>query len=410
MHTLPNDSPPPEENPAQTTASQVPLSPSRTIVIGLSGPSSSGKTTLARLLRSVFNVDVGGRVEADVDGKAKAKAPGREEKMKEATEDEGYHKLSLFILHQDDFYKTDKDVPWVTISSSKYGTRTDQDWDCVGSLDLPLFRRTLTHIRDHGTLPPDNVSMEDQNSVGDVHVTPDEVEAVKRRVKDWFERVIRDSPKSSKTRTLTRTNGAATATTTAAHEEVPREIRICILEGFLLFPPSPSDSSASFKTAAQGLAGDETTDLLELHDLTQSLLDVKLFLPCTKAQMIERRERRTGYVTLEGFWKDPPGYVEDLVWVNYRRYHAWMYRDHADNGDGDGEGEGEGEGGRKEEGHHQERDTDKSEASEEFDEEKCGREGVHLFLTHEKGVGEGTMKECLDWGVERVQEALTDLI
>ena len=42
-----------------------------TIIIGLSGPSSSGKTTLARILRSIFP--------------------------------------SLFIIHEDDFYKTDKE-------------------------------------------------------------------------------------------------------------------------------------------------------------------------------------------------------------------------------------------------------------------------------------------------------------
>lgn len=50
-----------------------------TILIGLSGPSSSGKTTLARLLREIFNLE-------------------RENV-----------KISLAILHQDDAYKTDKE-------------------------------------------------------------------------------------------------------------------------------------------------------------------------------------------------------------------------------------------------------------------------------------------------------------
>ena len=52
-----------------------------TILIGLSGPSSSGKTTLARLLRSVVNLSV--------------------------VEDRKEYKLSLFVLHEDDFYKID---------------------------------------------------------------------------------------------------------------------------------------------------------------------------------------------------------------------------------------------------------------------------------------------------------------
>jgi pantothenate kinase-related protein Tda10 len=53
----------------------------RAFVIGLSGPSSSGKTTLARLLRTVFNVP------------ASETTNGRSSK--------------LFIFHQDDAYKTD---------------------------------------------------------------------------------------------------------------------------------------------------------------------------------------------------------------------------------------------------------------------------------------------------------------
>jgi len=44
-----------------------------TIIIGISGPSSSGKTTLARLLRTVFAV----------------------------------HGMKTFIIHEDDFYYPD---------------------------------------------------------------------------------------------------------------------------------------------------------------------------------------------------------------------------------------------------------------------------------------------------------------
>lgn len=44
-----------------------------TIIVGLSGPSSSGKTTLARLLRTAFSV----------------------------------HGMKTFIIHEDDFYLPD---------------------------------------------------------------------------------------------------------------------------------------------------------------------------------------------------------------------------------------------------------------------------------------------------------------
>lgn len=72
----------------------------KTILIGLSGPSSSGKTTLARLMRSIFNVAVS----------SVAVDKARDDGSPPTTTDEGPEwKLSLFILHQDDFYKTDKE-------------------------------------------------------------------------------------------------------------------------------------------------------------------------------------------------------------------------------------------------------------------------------------------------------------
>lgn len=32
-----------------------------------------------------------------------------------------------------------------------------------------------------------------------------------------------------------------------------------------------------------------------------------------------------GYVTIEGFWTDPPGYVDKIVWPNYVEEHAYMF-------------------------------------------------------------------------------------
>jgi nicotinamide/nicotinate riboside kinase len=56
-------------------------------------------------------------------------------------------------------------------------------------------------------------------------------------------------------------------------------------------------------------------------------LDIKLFLRTTYAKAKARREARDGYVTLEGFWADPPGYVDKIVWPNYVEEHAWMFED-----------------------------------------------------------------------------------
>jgi nicotinamide/nicotinate riboside kinase len=45
------------------------------------------------------------------------------------------------------------------------------------------------------------------------------------------------------------------------------------------------------------------------------------------AKAKQRREARTGYVTLEGFWEDPPGYVDKVVWPNYVRDHETLFED-----------------------------------------------------------------------------------
>lgn len=60
-----------------------------------------------------------------------------------------------------------------------------------------------------------------------------------------------------------------------------------------------------------------------------TLLDIKLFLLVSRQTATQRREARDGYVTLEGFWTDPPGYVEKIVWPNYVEAHRWLF----ENGD-----------------------------------------------------------------------------
>jgi nicotinamide/nicotinate riboside kinase len=78
-------------------------------------------------------------------------------------------------------------------------------------------------------------------------------------------------------------------------------LRLCLLDGFLLYSPS----MAAIKPN----------------------LDIKLFLRTTYEKAKKRREARDGYVTLEGFWADPPGYVDKIVWPNYVEEHAWMFED-----------------------------------------------------------------------------------
>lgn len=194
------------------------------LLVGISGPSSSGKTTLSRLLRDIF--------------------PSSQ----------------LTILHLDDFYLTDAEIPL------KNGI---QDWDCLASLDLPLLRSTLAHIKENGSIPPDFVSKEDQNSVGAHNVSPELISSLRDRVhglvkeKGWSRRII-------------------------------------IVDGFLLFSN-------------------------EMRDVREAF-DVRLFLRTSYATAKQRREARKGYVTLEGFWEDPPGYVDQIVWPNYVQDHKFLFK------------------------------------------------------------------------------------
>ncbi|KAH7407325.1 P-loop containing nucleoside triphosphate hydrolase protein [Cadophora sp. MPI-SDFR-AT-0126] len=207
------------------------VAPRKAVVVGISGCSSSGKTTLARLLRDIFP--------------------------------------NSFVLHEDDFYRPETELP------TKHGLL---DWDCVESLSIPDMVKSLEHIHAEGTFPPTLDSKEDQNSVGACPVSDDTIAALKARVKAWTEPsqpghgILSDSE---------------------------RAVRLCVFDGFLLY--------------SKALAP------------IQQQMDIKLFLRVSYAKAKARREARSGYVTLEGFWEDPPGYVDKIVWPNYVEDHKWMF-------------------------------------------------------------------------------------
>lgn len=87
----------------------------------------------------------------------------------------------------------------------------------------------------------------------------------------------------------------------------PNAVRLCIFDGFLLYSKS--------------------------MEAIQPHMDIKLFLRVSHAKAKARREARSGYVTLEGFWEDPPGYVDKIVWPNYVEDHKWMFKNEDVEGD-----------------------------------------------------------------------------
>ena len=112
------------------------------LIVGISGVSCSGKTTLARLLRDIFP--------------------------------------NTFILHEDDFYQTDAEIP------INHDAGDVADWDCLEAIDLLKFEDALRYIRIHGMPPPDLVSKEDKNSVGSVDVDEKVVDDLKWRASRWM--------------------------------------------------------------------------------------------------------------------------------------------------------------------------------------------------------------------------------
>jgi nicotinamide/nicotinate riboside kinase len=121
-------------------------------------------------------------------------------------------------------------------------------------------------------------SKEDQNSLGECPVSDATIESLKARVKTWTE------------------------TGHSGHgilDSSPNPIRLCIFDGFLLYSKSLAP--------------------------IQSQIDIKFFLRVSYAKAKARREARSGYVTLEGFWEDPPGYVDKIVWPNYVEDHKWIF-------------------------------------------------------------------------------------
>lgn len=155
----------------------------------------------------------------------------------------------------------------------------------VATVAFPL---PLTEIRVDSCLPETSVSpllmqpfvdsKEDQNSVGPCPASEEKIAAMKAKVHAWLQ------PGQP---------GHDVFNSTSS-------FRMCVLDGFLLYSP-PKFSQV------------------------MSLIDTKFFLQVSRAKATQRREARDGYVTLEGFWKDPPGYVEKIVWPNYVEAHKWMF-------------------------------------------------------------------------------------
>ncbi|KAJ5935128.1 Phosphoribulokinase/uridine kinase [Penicillium verhagenii] len=275
-------------------ADSKPRDKSNTLVVGISGPSSSGKTTLARLLQRIF---------CGVDLQEQVPGPGSE------TEKE---KLNTFIIHEDDFYYPDDQIPYTT---TKSGERI-QDWDTAAAIDTNFLAQALAYVREHGKLPPRLQSKEDQNDESDSGVNKDLV----LRLRDLVSSQLLSTSSSAELRSKPRT--------------------IAFMEGFLLYS-APAENTTNNQAPSP-------------LDAVQKQIHLPIFLPASYTNVKSRREARSGYVTIgeapvseaegqaeskhnepidleaeddrppQNFWVDPPGYVDDIVWPRYVEDHAWL--------------------------------------------------------------------------------------
>jgi nicotinamide/nicotinate riboside kinase len=212
-----------------------------TIIIAITGPSSSGKTTLSKYVLSLFS-------------SVYSSAPDA---------------LKPYLLHQDDFYIPDSQLPSVKLSSGEVVA----NWDCAEALDIPRLARTLKTSEETGGEPDDFESIQHLNdeTLTTVEVSED--------VKSKHESILRECVKSFLPNT-----------------------RVLLLDGFLLLTPNI------------------------LEQVKPYLFGV-IMLRTTREEMILRRAKRD-YATVEGAtWADPKGYVEDVVWPGYVNDHAFLFED-----------------------------------------------------------------------------------
>ena len=202
------------------------------ILLGLSGPSSCGKTTLARLLARIYP--------------------------------------PTSILHADDFYYTDSQIP---VHNSV------QDWDCAEAIDVEKLVRALKRLK----------------AGEDVQATLDGVASTEIPEIEGAESAVDEA-------VIDRLRQEVTAWDADLHRKRQGWERrpLVIIDGFLLL-------------------GDSVPEV-------RDQLDIKVLLRSKYEDSKQRREARSGYyVTHEGYWEDPPGYFDQIVWPNFVKYHSFLF-------------------------------------------------------------------------------------
>ncbi|KAM0796125.1 P-loop containing nucleoside triphosphate hydrolase protein [Usnea florida] len=227
--------PPAEPHPPAHTNTTTTYQPHpRPLILALSGPTSSGKTSLATALHAI------------------------------------YPSPSSTLIHADDFYKPDHEIPFIEMPGGR--EERVRDWDCVGALDVGALEGRVRALlgekgggrEDGGVLDGEEGGLVRQ---GNFEGVGEEGAAIK---------------------------GISPSLITRLRSSLfpPSYPPLIILDGFLLFGANVP------------------------HSLT-SLFDIKILLRATREAARERRERRNGYVTLEGGGDEGVTSFHSLLWCRY---------------------------------------------------------------------------------------------
>lgn len=139
-----------------------------------------------------------------------------------------------------------------------------QDWDCPEAFDFVKMRNVLLEVKKSGKVPFHD-SKEHENKVGPDRITAEQFEEIGRQI----------------------------------HHQLDK-FHVVLVDGIMLY-----------------------------HDKSPiiDLLDVRLFISAPYQILKQRRQAREGYATIEGFWTDPPGYFDDIVWPGYKATHGYLFEE-----------------------------------------------------------------------------------
>ncbi|KAG1055489.1 hypothetical protein G6F43_002554 [Rhizopus delemar] len=182
--------------------------------IGIGGHSCSGKTTITRILKRILK--------------------------------------NVVVVHQDDFYKFEDDVPIDKESQLA-------NWDCPEAVDFDRLLDIVIYAKNNDGKLPEGFHSYEENNLHDGSNQLDNETALELRQKlSGF---------------------------------IEKDDRFIIVDGFMLY----------------------------WDDRLIDELDCKISLKTSYETAKSRREERQGYHTQEGYWIDPPGYFDKIVWPEYLR-------------------------------------------------------------------------------------------